>query len=54
MLHYPPPSQSPSGIDRVSATASEHEGRASSKDASDERANDPIARKHYLGDDFRM
>ena len=31
-----------------------HDGRVILEGASDELVNDPIARKHYLGDDFRM
>jgi len=31
-----------------------HVGRVILEGASDELVNDPIARKHYLGDDFRM
>ena len=31
-----------------------HDGRVILEGASEELVNDPIARKHYLGDDFRM
>jgi len=31
-----------------------HDGRVILEGASDELVNDPIARKHYLGEDFRM
>lgn len=31
-----------------------HDGRVILEGASDELVNDPIARKHYLGDDFKM
>jgi lipopolysaccharide export system ATP-binding protein len=31
-----------------------HDGRVILEGKSDELVNDPIARKHYLGDDFRM